>query len=140
MVGDPPVFQRDIIQHVGTAFDGKLLERLESVREKCKRCLGTQSVAKATKSAPRQSGLGKKNGHWFLALATLQDYASAFAWHEDRASPSWRLKSAARGQYAMFGQDLAQHRLDLEQREVPAEAVLAPAAPRQPSAGKLRFF
>src|ERR1039458_1552778 len=45
----------------------------------------------------------------------------------------------AHGQHAFAGEHLPQDALDLEQCEVPAEAVLAPSPPWQPCARLLRF-
>ena len=63
--------------------------------------------------------------------------------------PSWGTRIALRhrgrsmrslaGSTRLVGEHLADDRLDLHQREVPAEAVLAASSPRQPGAGGLLF-
>ena len=58
---------------------------------------------------------------------------------QDRAAPPRALNPIARGEHTLGGEHLAQDALNLQEREVPAEAVLAASSPRQPSARLLRF-
>src|ERR1022692_4091418 len=62
----------------------------------------------------------------------LQDDPAAVGWDEDRAAPARSLDPIVGGQHNATRDDVADDRLHLKHRKVPAEAVLRTASPGQP--------